>query len=38
MTDIVKLLGNDASSLLEHTCTTIPKDNLYLRAMTLSPA
>ena len=30
MTDIVKLLGNDASSLLEHTCTTIPKDNLYL--------
>lgn len=30
MTDIVTLLGNDASSLLEHTCTTIPKDNLYL--------
>ncbi|MEY1422603.1 class I fructose-bisphosphate aldolase [Morganella morganii] len=30
MTDIVKLLGNDSSSLLEHTCTTIPKDNLYL--------
>lgn len=30
MTDIVKLLSNDASSLLEHTCTTIPKDNLYL--------
>lgn len=30
MTDIVKLLGNDTSSLLEHTCTTIPKDNLYL--------
>lgn len=30
MTDIVKLLGNNASSLLEHTCTTIPKDNLYL--------
>lgn len=30
MTDIVKLLGNDASSLLEHTCTTITKDNLYL--------
>ncbi|EPU0814347.1 class I fructose-bisphosphate aldolase [Morganella morganii] len=30
MTDIVKLLGNDASSLLEHTCTTIPKDNIYL--------
>lgn len=30
MTDIVKLLGNDASSLLEHTCITIPKDNLYL--------
>lgn len=30
MTDIVKLLGNDASSLLEHTCTTILKDNLYL--------
>ena len=30
MTDIVKLLGHDASSLLEHTCTTIPKDNLYL--------
>lgn len=30
MTDIVKLLGNDASSLLGHTCTTIAKENLYL--------
>ncbi|WP_413491462.1 class I fructose-bisphosphate aldolase [Morganella psychrotolerans] len=30
MTDIVKLLGNDASALLGHTCTTIAKENLYL--------
>ncbi|MEQ1976128.1 class I fructose-bisphosphate aldolase [Xenorhabdus sp. SGI240] len=30
MTDIVKLLGKDAESLLEHQCNTIPRDNLYL--------
>ncbi|MBE8595464.1 class I fructose-bisphosphate aldolase [Xenorhabdus sp. BG5] len=30
MTDIVKLLGKDAESLLEHQCNTIPRENLYL--------
>ncbi|KLU16565.1 MULTISPECIES: class I fructose-bisphosphate aldolase [Xenorhabdus] len=30
MTDIIKLLGKDAESLLEHQCNTIPRDNLYL--------
>lgn len=27
---IASLLGNDAESLLQHTCTTIPKENLHL--------
>ncbi|MBD2783629.1 class I fructose-bisphosphate aldolase [Xenorhabdus sp. DI] len=30
MTDIVKLLGKDAESLLQHQCNTIPRENLYL--------
>lgn len=30
MTDIAKLLGKEANSLLEHRCTTIPSDQLYL--------
>ncbi|MBD1228729.1 class I fructose-bisphosphate aldolase [Xenorhabdus griffiniae] len=30
MTDIIKLLGKDAESLLEHQCNTIPRENLYL--------
>ncbi|OTA16110.1 fructose-bisphosphate aldolase [Xenorhabdus vietnamensis] len=30
MTDIAKLLGKDAKSLLQHQCNTIPRENLYL--------
>lgn len=30
MTDIVALLGDEATSLLEHRCTTIPKEMLHL--------
>ncbi len=30
MTDIVKLLGNDADALLNHTCKGIPKEHLHL--------
>ncbi|MBD2811458.1 class I fructose-bisphosphate aldolase [Xenorhabdus sp. Vera] len=30
MTDIAKLLGKDAESLLQHKCNTIPQENLYL--------
>jgi hypothetical protein len=30
MTDIVQLLGNDADTLLQHRCTTIAADQLYL--------
>ncbi|NDK97765.1 class I fructose-bisphosphate aldolase [Photorhabdus bodei] len=30
MTDIAKLLGKDADSLLQHRCNTIPSENLYL--------
>ncbi|CAQ83850.1 MULTISPECIES: class I fructose-bisphosphate aldolase [Photorhabdus] len=30
MTDIAKLLGKDADSLLQHRCSTIPRENLYL--------
>ena len=30
MTDIAKLLGKEADSLLNHTCKTISKDRLYL--------
>ncbi|PHM30502.1 class I fructose-bisphosphate aldolase [Xenorhabdus innexi] len=30
MTDIVKLLGKDAESLLQHQCSTIPRENLYI--------
>ncbi|NHB86827.1 class I fructose-bisphosphate aldolase [Photorhabdus tasmaniensis] len=30
MTDIAKLLGKDADSLLQHRCSTIPSENLYL--------
>ncbi|PHM50051.1 class I fructose-bisphosphate aldolase [Xenorhabdus miraniensis] len=30
MTDIAKLLGKDAESLLQHHCNTIPRENLYL--------
>jgi class I fructose-bisphosphate aldolase len=30
MTDIPKLLGKEAESLLNHTCNTISKDRLYL--------
>ena len=30
MTDIAQLLGNDADSLLQHRCTTISSDQLYL--------
>jgi len=30
MTDIVGLLGDEAHSLLEHRCTTIPKEALHL--------
>lgn len=30
MTDIAKLLGKDAESLLQHQCNTIPRENLYL--------
>ncbi|SFU47396.1 class I fructose-bisphosphate aldolase [Xenorhabdus koppenhoeferi] len=30
MTDIAKLLGKDAENLLQHKCTTIPQENLYL--------
>ncbi|PHM45835.1 fructose-bisphosphate aldolase [Xenorhabdus mauleonii] len=30
MTDIAKLLGKDAESLLQHQCSTIPRENLYL--------
>lgn len=30
MTDIVQLLGNEADSLLQHRCMTIPADSLYL--------
>ena len=29
-TDIVELLGEEASDLLEHECTTIPAENLHL--------
>jgi len=29
-TEILKLLGNDAQSLLEHKCQTIPKEQLHL--------
>ncbi|EKT56348.1 class I fructose-bisphosphate aldolase [Providencia sneebia] len=30
MTDIAKLLGSEASTLLDHRCQTIPRENLYL--------
>ncbi len=30
MTDIVRILGDEASDLLEHRCTGIPKDSLHL--------
>ena len=30
MSDIRQLLGNEAESLLNHHCTTIPKETLYL--------
>ncbi|MEM8267163.1 fructose-bisphosphate aldolase, partial [Morganella morganii] len=30
MTDIVQLLGKEAEDLLQHRCTTIPAENLYL--------
>ncbi|WP_340608673.1 class I fructose-bisphosphate aldolase [Xenorhabdus bharatensis] len=30
MTDIVNLLGKDAESLLQHQCSTIPRENLYI--------
>ncbi|PHM29239.1 class I fructose-bisphosphate aldolase [Xenorhabdus budapestensis] len=30
MTDIVKLLGKDAESLLQHQCNTISRKNIYL--------
>jgi class I fructose-bisphosphate aldolase len=30
MTNIQELLGKDGQSLLEHTCTTIPKESLHL--------
>ncbi|WP_323835694.1 class I fructose-bisphosphate aldolase [Photorhabdus africana] len=30
MTDIAKLLGKDADSLLQHRCNAIPSENLYL--------
>ena len=30
MADLVKLLGNKSKDLLEHTCKTVPKDQLHL--------
>ena len=30
MTDVKKLLGEEAASLLEYKCTTVPKENLHL--------
>ncbi|WP_419210785.1 class I fructose-bisphosphate aldolase [Providencia manganoxydans] len=30
MTDIAKLLGSEASTLLDHRCQTIPRENIYL--------
>ncbi len=30
MTDIVQLLGQEADSLLQHRCMTIPAESLYL--------
>ena len=30
MTDIAQLLGKEAEDLLQHRCTTIPAENLYL--------
>ncbi|MBN2322485.1 MAG: class I fructose-bisphosphate aldolase [Spirochaetes bacterium] len=30
MTDVKKLLGDEAKSLLEYKCTTVPKENLHL--------
>jgi class I fructose-bisphosphate aldolase len=30
MTDLTKLLGNESKDLLEHTCKTVPKDQLHL--------
>ncbi|ELX8380456.1 class I fructose-bisphosphate aldolase [Providencia vermicola] len=30
MTDIAKLLGSEASTLLDHRCQTIPRDSIYL--------
>ncbi len=30
MTDVKKLLGGEAASLLEYKCTTVPKENLHL--------
>ena len=30
MADLVKLLGKDSKDLLEHTCKTVPKDQLHL--------
>ena len=30
MTDVKKLLGEEAASLLEYRCTTVPKENLHL--------
>ncbi|MGL4684132.1 MAG: class I fructose-bisphosphate aldolase, partial [Hafnia alvei] len=30
MTDIAKLLGKEADSLLQHRCTTLPAEQFYL--------
>jgi len=30
MSDLVKLMGKDAESLLKHKCTTIPKESIHL--------
>ena len=33
-TNIVELLGADAQSLLEHKCTTIPKESIHIPSPT----
>ncbi len=33
-TNIIELLGADAKNLLEHTCTTIPKESIHLPSST----
>ncbi|MCK4518919.1 MAG: fructose-bisphosphate aldolase, partial [Candidatus Omnitrophica bacterium] len=30
MTNVKELLGQEAKNLLEHKCTTIPKENIHL--------